>query len=173
MAYFLFKCWHERLFSVNITNVVLQNSDLELKMVPITEENASLVCDLRDYAYEAQFRYQLSLGDFGYYAYYNDCPVGYGWVKHSGSDDYFFEIGSDCVYLCRFFVHESVRGRGIYPEIICALIQKEDAVKTFYIAVERGNESSERGLKKVGFQFVKEYGFIRGFKKTLNKKKLK
>ena len=54
-------------------------------------------------------------------------------------------------YLCRFFVHESMRGHKIYSEIISALIQKETAAKTFYIAVERGNESSERGLKKVGF----------------------
>jgi len=173
MAYFLFKCWHERLFSVNRNDVVLQNSDLALKMVPITKENASLVCDLRDPVYEGQFRYQLSLGDFGYYAYLDDRPVGYGWIKHTGSDDYFFKIGEDCVYLCRFFVHESLRGHGIYPEIISALIQKEDTVKTFYIAVERGNESSERGLKKVGFQFIKEYGFIRGFKKTFNMKNLK
>ena len=52
------------------------------------------------------------------------------------------------------------------------LIKKEDKIQTFYIAVERGNDSSERGLKKVGFQFIKEFGFIRGFKKTFNKKKL-
>lgn len=172
MAYFLFKCWHEKLFSVKRTDVVLQKSDLELHMIPITEENVSLVCELRDSVYEGQFRYQLSLGDFGYYAYLNDRPVGYGWVKHTGSDDYFFKIGKDCVYLCRFFVHESVRGHGIYPEIISELIKKENSAKTLYIAVERGNEASERGLKKVGFQFVKEFGFIRGFKKTFNMKKL-
>ena len=173
MAYFLFKCWHERLFSVRRSDVALQKSDLELRMVPINEENIALVRELRGPEYEKQFQYQLSLGDFGYYAYYGDRPVGYGWVKHCGSDDFFFKIEAGCVYLCRFFVHESVRGHGIYPEIISELIKKEDTVKTFYIAVERGNESSERGLRKVGFQFVKEYGFIRGFKKTFNMKKLK
>ena len=173
MAYFLFKCWHERLFCVRRTAVLLQKSDLELKMVPITDENVFLVRDLRAPEYEGQFRYQLSLGDFGYYAYYNNQPVGYGWVKHSGSDDFFFKIGETCAYLCRFFVSETMRGHGIYPEIISELILKENAVKTFYIAVERGNESSERGLRKVGFEFIKEYGFIRGFKKTFNMKKLK
>lgn len=172
MAYFLFKCWHEKLFRVNRPDVVLQQSDLELHMIPITEENVPLVCELRGPEYEGQFRYQLSLGDFGYYAYYDNHPVGYGWVKHTGSDDFFFKIGEGCVYLCRFFVHESMRGHRIYPEILSRLIQREDAARTFYIAVERGNESSERGLKKVGFQFVKEYGFIRGFKKTFNMKKL-
>ena len=172
MAYFLFKCWHEKLFCVKRDKVMLQKSDLDLRMVPITEENIPLVCKLRGPEYEGQFRYQLSLGDFGYYAYDGNKPVGYGWVKHTGSDDFFFKIGEGCVYLCRFFVHESMRGHRIYPEIISALIQKENLIDKFYIAVERGNESSERGLKKVGFAFVKEYGFIRGFKKTFNMKKL-
>lgn len=173
MAYFLFKCWHEKLFCVKGKDVVYKKSDLDLKMIPITEANVSLVCDLRGSEYEKQFRYQLSLGDFGYYAYLDDKPVGYGWVKHPGSDDYFFKIDNGCVYLCRFFVHETMRGHGIYPEIISELIKKENNAETFYIAVERGNESSERGLKKVGFKFVKEFGFIRGFKKTFNMKKVK
>lgn len=173
MAYFLFKCWHERLFHIERGKVIPKASDLPLSFVPITEENAHLVCALRGKEYEAQFRYQLSLGDFGYYAYLDGAPVGYGWAKHSGSDDYFFNIGENCVYLCRFFVHEAARGKGIYPAIITKLIEKERAVDSFYIAVERGNVSSERGLCKVGFEFVKEYGFIRGFKKTFNKKMLK
>lgn len=173
MAYFLFKCWHERLFRLKREQAIFQKSDLDIEMVPITQENVGLVRDLRGDIYEEQFRYQLSLGDFGYYAFYNAEPVGYGWVKHPGSDDYFFKIGEGCVYLCRFFVHSSMRGHGIYPELISALIQKENTAQTFYIAVERGNESSKRGLKKVGFKFVKEYGFIRGFKKTFNMKFLK
>ena len=172
MAYFLFKCWCERLFRVKIDNAIYQKSDLEIKMIPITEENTSLVCELRGAEYEKQFRYQLSLGDFGYYAYCGDNPVGYGWAKHEGSDDFFFKIGEGCIYLCRFFVHESMRGHRVYPEIISELMKREKHAETFYIAVERGNESSERGLKKVGFEFVKEYGFIRGFKKTFNMKKL-
>ena len=172
MAYFLFKCWHERLFHIERGKVIPKASDLPLSFVPITEENAHLVCALRGKEYEAQFRYQLSLGDFGYYAYYDGKPIGYGWAKHADSDDYFFKINEGCVYLCRFFVHESMRGQGIYPSLISALIEREKETDTFYIAVERGNTSSERGLKKVGFGHVKEYGFLRGFKHTFNKKKL-
>ena len=172
MAYFLFKCWHERLFHIERGKVIPKASDLPLSFVPITEENAHLVCALRGKEYEAQFRYQISLGDFGYYAYYDGKPIGYGWAKHADSDDYFFKINEGCVYLCRFFVHESMRGQGIYPSLISALIEREKETDTFYIAVERGNTSSERGLKKVGFGHVKEYGFLRGFKHTFNKKKL-
>ena len=173
MAYFLFKCWHERLFFVDRASVKYKKSDLLIEFVPITKENADLVCDLRGQQFEEQFRYQLSLGDIGYYAFHEGRPVGYGWVKHGGSDDYFFKIGKDCVYLCRFFVHESKRGHGIYPQIISFLIENEKRVNSFYIAVERGNLSSERGLKKVGFEFVREFGFVRGFKHTFNKKILK
>ena len=113
------------------------------------------------------------MGDFGYYAYVDGKPVGYGWIKYAGSDDFFYKIEERCVYLCRFFVHESVRGHKVYPEIISNLIQKEKNIEHFYIGVERGNISSEKGLVKTGFKLVKEYGFIRGFKHTFNKKTLR
>jgi len=172
MAYFLFKCWHERLFEVKRSDFITHNNE-KLTFVPITSENAGLVKKLRGEIYESQFLYQLSLGDFGYYAYIDGKPVGYGWAKHPGSDDYFYKIGEKCVYLCRFFVCESVRGQGIYPCIISALVQNEKEFNKFYIGVERGNISSEKGLLKTGFKFVKEYGFVRGFKHTFNKKTLR
>lgn len=172
MAYFLFKRWPERLFRVRRKDAVPQKAAVALTFVPIDGENAAWVTQLRGQVYEGQFRRQLELGDFGYYACADGRPVGYGWVKHAGSDDYFFRITEGCCYLCRFFVHESMRGQGIYPELITRLIQRERECGCFYIDVERGNTASERGLKKVGFQFVKEFGFIRGFKHTFNKKTL-
>lgn len=171
--YFLFKCWHERLFYLNRNDAIFKKSDLSLKMVEITKDNINLVAKLRGEEFVPQFEYQLYLGDFGYYAYFGDKPVGYGWAKNTGSDDFFYKIGEGVCYLCRFFVHESVRGHNVYPEIISELIEKESNTNHFYIGVERGNVSSERGLSKVGFEFVKEYGFIRGFKHTFNKKNLK
>ncbi len=173
MAYFLFKRWKERLFSLNRTEVNFKTAKVSIEMVPVTYESINLVKELRGPEFVEQFKYQLTLGDFGYYAYYNGKPVGYGWVKHQGSDDFFFEISDGCCYLCRFFVHESMRGLGIYPELISSLIEKEQDTLTFFIAVERGNIASENGLKKVGFKFVKEFGFIRGFRKTFNKKCLR
>lgn len=173
MAYFLFKIWHENLFQVKRESVIEVKSKVPIDFVEITKDNANFVEELRGKEYLPQFEYQLSLGDFGYYAYYDGKPIGYGWAKHADSDDYFFKINEGCVYLCRFFVHESMRGQGIYPSLISALIEREKETDTFYIAVERGNTSSERGLKKVGFGHVKEYGFLRGFKHTFNKKKLR
>ena len=173
MAYFLFKCWHEQLFFAERGELALKKARVHIDLEPITESNASLVRELRAEAYEAQFLNQLSMGDFGYYAVVDGAPVGYGWVKHPGSDDYFFNIDGECRYLCRFFVHESARGQGIYPELISSLIEREDSAHRFYIAAERGNDSSVRGLMKLGFKPVKEYGFVRGFKHTFNKKTLR
>jgi len=169
MAYFLVKCWHERLFSLKRSEMKRYSADLPISFVEITPENLSLVGTLRGEVYVSQFQYQLSLGDFGYYAYVDGKPCGYGWVKHPGSDDYFFKIDEGCCYLCRFFVHESMRGHGIYPALITALMDHEADCQSFFIDVERGNEASERGLQKVGFHFQKEFGFIRGFKRTFNK----
>ncbi len=168
MAYFLFKCWHERLFSAERNQLVAQTSDLPITFLPIGEENVHWVRELRGQVYEGQFQYQLSMGDFGYYAMLDGKPVAYGWCKHAGSEDYFFRISQGVCYLCRFFTHESVRGHGIYPALITALIDREKDCSRFYIDVERGNEASERGLQKTGFRFYREFGFIRGFKKTLN-----
>lgn len=168
----LIKCWHERLFYISRETVVKCQSDLLLEMLPITKENTVWVRTMRGQEYVKQFIDQLAMGDFGYYACVNGKAVGYGWVKYPGSKDYFFNIEEGCRYLCRFFVHESMRGHGIYPELICALIEHEDEANNFYIAVERGNVASERGLRKVGLEFQKEFSFLRLLRRTVNKHRL-
>ena len=173
MAYLLFKCWHERLFHLNRDEMHPCHTEAKVEFVPIDEQNAGLVANLRGDTYVEQFKNQLRMGDFGYYAFLDGKPVAYGFVKHQGSGDYFYRIGDGCLYLCRFFTHEGARGKGIYPALITALIEREADCRSFYICTERGNVASERGLLKVGFQFIGEYGFIRGFKHTFNKKKLK
>ena len=64
----LIKCWHERLFYVERKNVIPRRSDLTVEMIPVTQENASWVRELRGAEYEKQFLDQLSMGDFGYFA---------------------------------------------------------------------------------------------------------
>ncbi len=173
MAYFLFKCWHERLFFARREELIPNKSDLDISFLAIDETNFEWVKELRGDVYANQFKYQLSMGDFGYYAMLDGKPIAYGWCKHSGSDDYFFKISDGVCYLCRFFTHESARGHGVYPALISALVEHEKDCNRFYIDVERGNEASERGLKKVGFKFFRKFGFIRGFKKTFNMYRLK
>ena len=172
MAYFLFKRWPEQLFFAERSDIVFHEAKIPVTYVPVTEDNAELAADLRGPVYAEQFRYQLGLGDFGYYAFRGGRPVAYGWVKRPGSEDYFYRIGGEARYLCRFFTHESMRGNGIYPALISKLVEHEADCSRFYIDIETGNESSRRGLEKAGFRFVEEYGFIRGFKHTFNKKRI-
>ena len=111
-------------------------------------------------------------GNLGLFAYVDDVPVAYGWCKHQGSKDYFFNIGKDSCYLCRFFTSENVRGHNIYPSLISELIAREENINDFYIDIEDGNVSSEKGLMKVGFKRFKSFKFYRLLKITLNKQKL-
>ena len=168
----LAKIWHERLFRLHRSAAEHKEARVNVTYVPITPENAAWVRDLRGAEYVSQFEAQLKDGDFGFYAMLDDSPVGYGWAKHAGADDFFFRIDRSCVYLCRFFVQKAMRGNNIYPALISALIERESDCDCFYIAVERGNIASERGLSKIGFTLVKEFKFIRAFKVTLNKKRL-
>lgn len=172
MKHFLFKLWHEQLFFLKRCNMVSRNPAIPLTYVEINQENSVLVRELRAEMYVSQFQRQLIMGDYGLYAFYEGKPVAYGWIKHSGSDDYFFEIGHETCYLCRFYTHESMRGQGIYPALITQLIGHEAWCDHFYIDIERGNCASQKGLEKVGFNFYKEYCFIRGFKHTINKKRI-
>lgn len=172
MAYFLFKCWRERLFFLGRQEVVYQENKLQLEFVSITTDNFHWVINMRGQAFKEQFEEHIQLGDFGLFALIEGIPVGYGWVKHEGSKDYFFHIPADTCYLCRFFVREEMRGRRIYHAIITELIKREVHCNRFFIATERGNVASENGLKRVGFKFVNEFRFIRGFRRTLNKKVL-
>ena len=169
---YVFKIWRERLYRVERNFVQKCTAKQRLIFEPITEHNAKEVIKLRGKEYLSQFHEQLREGDFGYFAYLDGNAVGYGWIKGKGAKDYFFDIKNDVKYLCRFFVHEDFRGQGIYPEIICALIEKAKENQVFYIAVEKGNQSSERGLKKVGFELVEEIKFVRILKRTINKKSL-
>lgn len=173
MGKHLIKVWHEQLFQISREDVRSVAATVNLEFISITEKNVEIVEKLRGAEYVKQFRQHLALGDFGYYAYYEGKPVGYGWVKHPGSRDFFFKIEEGCCYLCRFFVHEEMRGKRIYPNLITALIEREAKCNTFYIAVERGNTPSERGIAKIGFQLCKEYSFWRVLKQTINKQILR
>ena len=172
MIHLLFKRWHEQLFFLKRCNMVPREPAVPLTYVEINQENSVLVRELRAEMYVSQFQRQLAMGDYGLYACYEGKPVAYGWVKHGGSDDYFFEIGHETCYLCRFYTHESMRGRGIYPALITQLIEHEAWCDHFYIDIERGNDASQKGLEKVGFSFYQEYWFLSGFKHTFHKERI-
>lgn len=161
---------NEELFYLNRKEKLKVILDLKIKFIPITLENLYLVENLRGKRYIKQLRDQMI---FGYYAYVDDKPVAYGWVKYKGSKDYFFKIEKNCCYLCRFFTHASVRGHNIYPLLVLELIKHEKEYESFYIDIEEGNFSSEKGLVKVGFKKIKKLKFFRVLKRTIKQYSLK
>lgn len=167
-----FYFWKEKLYYLHRSNFKSVKSNCSLTFIDINLNNYFLIENIRGKKYVKQFKYQLSLGDYGVYALENDKIVGYGWVKHSGSKDYFYKFSDDICYLCRFFVIDAKRGYGIYPELISKLIESKACYNNFYINVEKGNIASERGLIKVGFRLDSEYTFFRALKHTFNKKML-
>lgn len=171
MAY-IFKFWKEGVYELRRSEHKTFTPRVEVTYVPIDFENAHKVTSLRGKTYERQFRAQLKMGDFGYYACVDGEVVGYGWYKTRGSKDYFFKVSDGCCYLCRFFVSEKMRGNGIYPALISKLIETKADDDLFYLAIEDTNISSQKGSAKVGFKLVCEYVFLRILKYTFNKKEL-
>lgn len=168
MAYF-FKFWKEGLYELNRSEFKPHSPRVDVTFVPIDYDNAHKVTALRSKTYERQFRSQLKMGDFGYWACVDGEPVGYGWYKTRGSKDYFFKVGDGCCYLCRFFVSEKMRGNGIYPALMSKLIETKSDDDLFYCAVEETNVSSQKGCAKVGFKLMTELKFLRILKFTFNK----
>ena len=172
MIHLLFKRWHEQLFFLKRCNMVPREPAVPLTYVEINQENSVLVRELRAEMYVSQFQRQLAMGDYGLYACYEGKPVAYGWVKHGGSDDYFFEIGHETCYLCRFYTHESMRGRGIYPALITQLIEHEAWCDHFYIDIERGNDASQKGWRRWASAFIKNIAFCADSNTLFIKKEL-
>lgn len=170
----IFCIYREQLFSISVKDACNQFSNNDISFEEITLSNYKQVASIRPgNFYIKDFKKMLILGDKGVFASLNGRLVGYGWLKQEPTKDYFFEIKA--AYLCRFFVHPDYRGKNIYPTIILHLLSilKNKGIEKAYLAVEHTNNASLRGIRKVGFDFIKEFPFIRICKCTLNKHLLK
>lgn len=168
-----FWTYSERLYKLMLPQVRKVPPKQEVSFVRISEDNYLNVKSVRPGSfYVRDFKKMLSLGDYGIYVCVNGMPVGYGWAKEDGSQDYFFHVRG--CYLCRFYVNPEWRGKNFYPAMICQLIQyfQEKGVDTFYIAVESKNMPSRKGIEKVGFVYQETLRFYRLTKMTLNKYQL-
>lgn len=170
----LFKAYSQKLYMINYNDISFRLQNDNISFIRIDDNNLEIVKNLSGSKNMKQFKQQLSKGDIGIYVCIDNYPVGYGWLKNNKASDFFYNIGS-VNYLCRFFVKEEYRGRGLYPAMIVELANIGKEVYgnlRFFISVESNNISSERGIKKVGFSFIEHNKFIRILKITLNKKNL-
>lgn len=66
-------------------------------------------------------------------------------------------------YIHYCYVSPEYRGYNIYPSLLSWIIQKvikEYGIERLTITTVEDNVSSQKGLKKVGFQFVRKYSYI-------------
>jgi GNAT superfamily N-acetyltransferase len=101
-----------------------------------------------------------------YAALLGDEPVAYGWAaKVAGGIDelnFSFTLSSGNCYLWDFVTRSAWRGRGIYPQLLQAILRQEDAVNRFWIGYEARNAASARGIAKAGFEVVGDLNVVDG-----------
>lgn len=108
---------------------------------------------------EAQNRMQR--GHRPYIAFIGETPTAYGWVatRVSGIKElqFSFNIPMGNLYLWDFLTLPQWRGRGIYPHLLQAIIEQEQAAQRFWIGYAPGNETSAYSIKKAGFHIVCDF----------------
>jgi hypothetical protein len=97
-------------------------------------------------------------GHHPYLALLDGAPAAYGWSAVGAAA--IGELGATLAlapgerYLYDFLTLPPLRGRGIYPRLLQAILTEEAAVERFWIGHDIPNLASARGIVKAGFQQV-------------------
>ena len=91
-----------------------------------------------------------------YVAFLDDVPVGYGWVGTKEGlirqGGLVWTLGEGDRYLGDFVTLPNFRGRGVYPNLLQAILRSEPAAaERFWIGHHGPNVASQRGIQKAGF----------------------
>ena len=115
----------------------------------------------------SQIEVRLRTAHQPYVTWIGAVPVAYGWSAsgptHFGSPPVSFVVSPGNRYLMDFATLPAWRGRGIYPRLLRAILDREriDA-ECFWILHHRDNAASARGIEKAGFANVAEIHFLEG-----------
>jgi GNAT superfamily N-acetyltransferase len=105
---------------------------------------------------------RMALGHRLYVGYLGAAAVTYGWVATEAADigelRSEFAIADAERYLWDFATHPAFRGRGLYPRLLQAIIEAEDAER-FWIINAPENLPSASGIRKAGFTSVGHLSF--------------
>ncbi len=159
------------LYKLEKQDMIDVSPGLPISFIPITYDNVDMVKQIADERIANKFEEYIKRGSSGFYALADDEVAGYGWLKRKGLKDKFYKLGRDTCYLGSFLVSKKYRGNNIYPAIINKLVDTYD-YKVYYIAAYDYNISSLKGIKKIGFTFLRADKFIRFLGFTFFKKKL-
>jgi GNAT superfamily N-acetyltransferase len=112
---------------------------------------------------EADLSEQLGLGHRAYLAHLGTLPVAVGWSA-TGAVALFggrvtLHVPPNHRYLYGFVTHPDWRGRGIYPQLLQAILRTEEQ-ESFWIMHLLENTSSQRGIHKAGFRVAGRLSFL-------------
>ena len=103
-------------------------------------------------------------GHLPYVGYMDETAVTYGWVATRqasiGELNLVFPIAAESRYLWDFATLAEWQGRGLYPRLLQAIVQAEQAER-FWILHAPENLPSGAGMQKAGFQAVGQLSFQR------------
>lgn len=103
-------------------------------------------------------------GHLPYVGYMDETAVTYGWVATRqasiGELKLVFPIAAESRYLWDFATLAEWQGRGLYPRLLQAIVQAEQAER-FWILHAPENLPSGAGMQKAGFQAVGQLSFQR------------
>jgi GNAT superfamily N-acetyltransferase len=111
---------------------------------------------------EADLSEQLGFGHRAYLAHLGTLPVAVGWSA-TGAVALFggrvtLHVPPNHRYLYGFVTHPDWRGRGIYPQLLQAILRTEEQ-EHFWIMHLLENTSSQRGIDKAGFRVAGRLSF--------------
>ncbi len=100
-------------------------------------------------------------GHHPYLAVIDEQPAAYGWVatQQGGISElhFSFNVADYAIYLWDFLTLPAWRGRGIYPHLLQEIIRQEQMIERFWIGFAPGNDASEHGIRKAGFEVVGDF----------------
>jgi ribosomal protein S18 acetylase RimI-like enzyme len=107
---------------------------------------------------------RLDAGHRAYVAFLNDAPAAFGWSATRSAE--IGELGSTFAlpegehYLWNFVTLPAVRGLGIYPRLVDAIVRAESReAERFWIGYAPENHASGSGIRKAGFADLAELSF--------------
>lgn len=139
-----------------------------IKIEKVTPENVEDAGSFQSENYIRSFRNFLKKGFVGYYAYKDGVCVHRSWVFerkmqiHSLVTEPLLE---NQVYIAWCETAAFARGLGIYPQVLSRIVQ-DYSDKQIFIAVNKNNAASIRGIEKAGFELCRAYRIKRILGKT-------
>ncbi|MBO7127393.1 hypothetical protein J6W78_07575 [bacterium] len=139
-----------------------------IKIEKVTLENVDDAKSFQSENYIRFFRNFLKKGAVGYYAYKDGVCVHRSWVFEQKMQIHSLvaePLLENQVYIAWCETAAFARGLGIYPQVLSRIVQDYSA-KQIFIAVNKNNTASIRGIEKAGFELCRTYRIKRVLGKT-------